>query len=821
MNVRKLFGSGKYLLFFVIPVLFTIAGVYVKSQFTHYDLSSVDPEMAYLYNGLMITQGWICHFVDHPGIPLQYISAGVILVVNLFRDLSIEEDVIKNPNLYIHAITYTIIIIQSLLLLFVGIFSARLFKNIFAGLLIQLTPFISVYYLGLAGRLLPEYFSLTAIILLFLLISKYVHDIENGIIRKKWFYPLGFALILGFAISIKITLATIGIIPFIVIKGYRNKLLYILFSVLSTVFFLIPAINRWNYFSGWVSGLFIHSGQYGQGDANIVDVNLYKENIISINENFHYLIYLVGAFIILGLLYLIPKLKLKVKNDPLYYSFVCFTLVSFVSILIIAKQLKLCYIQPYVLMLVPTLFLSLLILQRNDVLKKIIFPVAFFILLLFSFWETLPAFACIQSNSTDRQYTQEIINEKYRDLPIAAVSNYYGSPYFEYSVHYGGAYSPKKRRQDLLPVILKISPDFYSYHSWNKRFNYWDGSSYSLTQLVNNYDSLYLYLGDQEMFNYYQDKLSGINKTVEFKKELLFSNYKTGEYLYKVVSTRNKDWSIKIDFDSIDSGGLFVDKDNQVKLWNNKSESNLHSLSGNYSSQTSVQNPFGFIGKLSDVELGEIYTFSAWKLKNGNINSSLVFEVQNMKKLYIMGSGVIEEKNGWQRIQIQLIINDNLYGEKVNFFTNHNNDSIPAFWDDVLIEKTLPNSFSASIKAVNKKYIGILSDENTTNLSADKDNAGSSEFFTFIEVDKNIYIIVNCDGKYWGEGNCNDGVLIANSDIIGEKEKFTVRIINGKYMSIKSSNGKFVSINNNGHLSANAERITKNEIFEIKYNYIY
>ncbi len=801
--------------------MFTIAGADVKNQLTHYDLNTVDAEMAYLYNGLMITQGWICHFVDHPGIPLQYISAGVILVVNMFRDLSIEEDVIKNPNLYLHAITYTIIFIQSLLLLIVGVFSSSLYKNIFAGLFIQLTPFISVYYLGMANRLMPEYFSLTAIILLFLFISKYVHDIENGIIRKKWFYPLVFALIFGFAISIKITLATIGIIPFLIIKGYKNKLLYALFSVLSAVFFLTPAINRWSYFSSWVSKLFIHSGQYGQGDANIVDVSLYKENIISINDNFPFLIYLGGALIILGFVYFIPKLKLKVKNDLLYYSFVSFTLVSAISILIIAKQLNLCYIQPYILMLVPALLLFLLILQRNNVLKRVVFPVVFFIFLLFSFWETLPAFDCVQSNSIDRQYSQKIINEKYRDLPIAAVSNYYGSPYFEYSVHYGGAYSRKKRRQDLLPVILKISPDFYSYHSWNRRFNYWDESSYSLTQLVNKFDSLYLYLGDLEMFNYYQDRLSGINKSVEFKKDLLFSNDKSGEYLYKVINTKIKDWSIKIDFDSIDSEGLFVVKDFHVKLWNNKSESNLHSLSGNYSSQTSVQNPIGFIGKLSDVELGETYTFSAWKLKNGNTNSSLVFEVKNMNKLYKTGSEIIEEKNGWERIQIQLIINDNLYGENVSFFTSQNNDTIPAFWDDALIEKTSPNSFSSAIKSLNNKYIGIISSENTSNLFADKDNAGSCEFFTFIEVDKNIFIIVDCDGKYWGADNSNDGVLIANSDIIGAREKFTVRIINGKYMSIKSSNGKFVSLNNNGLLSANADKIRRNEIFEIKFNYIY
>ena len=99
-NMKLLNLNKLYLLCLVIlPLCFFFAGANVKNQITHYDLNSVDAEMAYLYNGLMITQGWICHFVDHPGIPLQYISAGVICVVNIFRKMGRIISNLKNRSI--------------------------------------------------------------------------------------------------------------------------------------------------------------------------------------------------------------------------------------------------------------------------------------------------------------------------------------------------------------------------------------------------------------------------------------------------------------------------------------------------------------------------------------------------------------------------------------------------------------------------------------------------------------------------------------------------------------------------------------------------
>ncbi len=811
-----------YIILLFLPILFVLICINYKTQISHYSLNHVDPEMAYLYNALAITNGHICNFVDHPGIPIQYISAIVISTVNLFKEGSLDENIIKNPDFYLHSISITFIFLNAVLLFMLGLFTYKYFKNLLNALFIQLTPFFSIVFLEISNRILPEFFSFIIVSLFFIFVLYFIKSYENNDESKLKKSSLFFALISAFAISVKITLAPFILIPLILLKNIREKIKFIFYLFLSLLFFLFPVFNRFDYFFSWIKKLLVNSGQYGQGNNDFVDKDLFIYNINSIIDSYPLF---VATFIILLIgiiIYFIPAFNLRQKNDKWFQSYISFILILVISVLILSKQLKFYYLSHAFLITIPSLFILILILKRNPIFNKTFHYSAFILLSFFIFYTNIiPSFAKFESDSIDRQQSKKNIIKiiSANKLPTIEVSHYYGSPFYGYSARYGEIYSSNKQREDIIPILKKLLPDYYSFHAWNNKFNYWNDLSYTLPQLINKYSNAYLYLGDNEKNTFVNDLSLGVNRKHEYKRDLLFSNDKTGEKLFKISKIKEfeKHWILFSNMENLTDNKEYFIFDNDVYLWGGQFQNSLNSLSGKYSCELSKTNNYGLICFLTDVEEGDIYKVSVWKKKNGNNNSNLYIENKN-KYTVIKTGKVVEEINGWEKIQIDIIVNEEIADEDLKIYCFQNNDDINSYWDDFSIEKKQEKVLLTNLKSTNGNYFSIFYEQGSGKpiLTANKKEASTWEKFSIVINNNGTVGIVSYENKYLTINFESKNIIEASSDLILQNEVFYLEKFKNNIFAIKAINGKYLSVDKKTNLIfANSDNIGECEKFEI------
>ena len=682
--------SLRIFILIIIPVVFLLAAFHQKKGLFNYSLVAVDPEMAYLYNSLTIAHGHYTHFVDHPGIPLQYIGAGVIGVVSIFRvKKSITQDVITNPDFYIHSINIFVIILLFLSLILLGYHVHRFSKSIYLGLLVQLTPFISYSYLSITNRLLPELLSLIVIAGLFIVFILYSKKDPNERKRTRKYIFL-MALFISIGISSKITLMPLLLIPYIVLSKLKEKIQFLIFFLVSATFFLIPALNRGNHFFSWIKDLFIHSGQYGKGDANIVELSLYKNNLLEIWHNDLLYVMLIISLIIGIIVYQIPKIQIKRKNDVLYRVLISFVLSSIIITMVIAKQLKLYYLSPALLLIVPGIVSFLFILSRK-VSKKYLYPSAFgflFIAMLFANTEKV-----IQNdtniNENNRIETLQYVEKNLVNVPIINVPNYYGSPFKGYTGYYGIAYSGKKNKEEVIPELDKVFPNYFTYHDWNGKFNYWLDSGYTLHRLMNNYDSLFIYLGDEKMRQQVWFNLIGLNQKMDYRAINIYENKNSGEEIYKLYKTKDTSnvWKIVCDAEGVNSNDNYLSDAVGIEMEGGVSKSLDHSLSGKSCSKLDQTHPYSFGTKMINVKKRQHFIISVWKYNNDNQNAVIVFEPTEKKEFYKTSSTVVEERDNWKKITMDIIIPDEMEGNDIKIYCWCGEGNITTYMDDFSIER--------------------------------------------------------------------------------------------------------------------------------------
>jgi hypothetical protein len=123
----------------VVPLLFLVIGL--RFDRTKY---GTDPESAYLMNGLNIAMGESVGHFDNPGTTVQIYSAAVISVTHFLRfsDNDLQTDVLLNSEYYIEVLRKGFIVLNVCVLFVLGLVAFSLLGNIWAGLLLQVAPFL-------------------------------------------------------------------------------------------------------------------------------------------------------------------------------------------------------------------------------------------------------------------------------------------------------------------------------------------------------------------------------------------------------------------------------------------------------------------------------------------------------------------------------------------------------------------------------------------------------------------------------------------------------------------------------------------------------
>ncbi|HKJ41024.1 MAG TPA: hypothetical protein VKA27_02975, partial [Sunxiuqinia sp.] len=272
----------KSVLLFGFPLFYLLIANYFRSLLSAISLRSVDPEYIYFISGLGIAEG---HFkighIDNPGTPLQYLVAIVFRIVHLFRNGSAPflDDVFLNPNLYLSVVNLFITGLIAFSMLITGRYVYRKTGSILYALLVQTVPFLPVIWYDIIGRITPELLFPIPLFVISVLMIKYLFEDQHDF-KLSDIVLLGF--IFAFGLSIKLTFVSLWLIPFILIKNWKKKFQFVGFGFLFFLLIAIPVTLQLRTFWNWVEALFLHSGTYGGGKENIVNLAAFKTHLIQL-----------------------------------------------------------------------------------------------------------------------------------------------------------------------------------------------------------------------------------------------------------------------------------------------------------------------------------------------------------------------------------------------------------------------------------------------------------------------------------------------------------------------------------------------------------
>ncbi|MEI6694481.1 MAG: hypothetical protein WCO13_00325 [Bacteroidota bacterium] len=668
----------------------------MKRVIQDYSMFSVDPDYCYLFNGLNLAHHNFPWHIDHPGTPLQLISAIVIRLVHLIRNDTLDMDLFKNPELYINAINYTIIYLQAIVLFFTGLIVFRFTKDLFTALFIQISP-LAAFSLMIQNRIIVEQMELIASLLLISAVFWYLYT--QKIEQYRYYftkYVVVFSIIIGFGIANKILFIPLFFIPFILLPNLKQKLSFTVLSVISFSIFAFPIFYRWREFYYWIKKLFIYSGQYGGGAKNIVDKHVFMSNIAEVFHSGFLFPIVVVISLVACIVYQIPRIKIRFRNPLLYKALLGCTLATLMLIVITCKQYKYVYLVPVLLLMVFELYLILAIFMHDIVVlsKKYIKLTALllFCMAIYGF-DLHKIHPYSQSNIEWHQRFLESKTEilrSFNNKPKLMIADYYGAPYPEYALYFGTAWSGEKMRGYYANALYKLYPDSYIYQNWDRLFYSWGNTSFSFYELLRKYPLFYLFSGDQNMENSLSSKLHGLNRSYDTQYKVVYKNEKTNECIYEVkldTAKARQNYTFSCDAETIDTiSGNFTNALKQ-SFDNGKFQSRDHAFSGKHSLKLTNKNPYGFTCYISEVNENETYTISVWVYNNKNNNANLVISAKEVDVLYTSQCKPMCNSKDWYKLEINVKIPEKMNSKDLKIYCWNKDKSLPAYFDDLEIIK--------------------------------------------------------------------------------------------------------------------------------------
>ncbi|HPT32865.1 MAG TPA: hypothetical protein PLW67_13535, partial [Prolixibacteraceae bacterium] len=293
-----------YWLLAIIPASYILLGLYFNQLIGIFSLRNMDPEYIYFLSGLGIANGHfhLGHF-DNPGTPLQVIIGLTYRMVYWIRpaDLPFMDDVFLHSDLYLNIANHVVLLLTSAALYAGGVAMLKSSGKTAFALLLQTIPFYSEITYDIIGRLVPELLMPLPGLLLSLVMIKMVTGEEKQITGKN---ILLLAAITAFGLSIKMSWLPLAVIPLFIIPGWKLKLRYILLTFTAFLIFALPATLEYKNFYLWIKGLFLHSGNYGSGDANFLDPDLFLRNFKTIIQTTPSLFYCLALLSLSAIIYL-------------------------------------------------------------------------------------------------------------------------------------------------------------------------------------------------------------------------------------------------------------------------------------------------------------------------------------------------------------------------------------------------------------------------------------------------------------------------------------------------------------------------------------
>ena len=533
LSLSNFVDKKKWFLLLIVPLSYFFLGSYIHQIIGIYSLRSVDPEYIYFMSGLSIANGKLMlGHIDNPGTPLQYLTALVFRAVYLFRShqISFNEDVFSNADMYLRVLNIVLTAVVSIFVFYAGKLTYKITHSISFSILLQFSPFFTTIIFGNIGRISPENLLPIPVMLLSILLLKTIYNEEESN-RKN---ILLFGLISAFGLSIKLTYFPLCIIPIMVIKVTKNKIIYLASTLVSFFVIAIPVTLQINVFWSWIKGLLFHSGHYGKGENNIV-------NWKTVIPNFKYLFHENPFFFYIVLLLLIILLasflfnKQTSRHHLIQRISIAVLCAIGLHVAIVCKQFEYRYFIPALMLLPLSVFLIIeLLLPLHFPLSKYKIPqLAISLFLIIYINKQIPVIQTL-SYDLDQDKLRKAPTWNYmqtldKNVVKFLVPNYYWAPSPEYGLLFGYCWSGEQHAY-FKPVLAKLFPNTYIYFSWDKTLNYWN----NLPEIEKMNNPVFIYFENENL----KDTFFSDTKAYFPEKYNLirtFFNEQTNESVYRLV----------------------------------------------------------------------------------------------------------------------------------------------------------------------------------------------------------------------------------------------------------------------------------------------
>jgi hypothetical protein len=450
----------KNLILLIIPV--TILLIINTNNKTEFWKGKYDPEYCYLLNGLnLANQFGNIGLYEHPGTTVHVLSAIIIKTTHAFRKTNndLSTDVLLFPEYYLRVIAWTFTIINCLLIFFSGLMVFKLTNELSYGLLFQSISFLSTSVYHAFYRVSPEPVLFGAVILFMLVfLSKYYFNRSFTVIKIKYsisrkfdldVYVLVSGLIMGFCLATKINSVPLILLPLLFISGLKNKVVFLMITLISFIVFTIPIARHYISFLVWIKDLFFHSGYYGRGNEEIINLKLVSGNILTFIKYEPIILFSM----VMSLVFIVKQFIQK-KYDVHFKILTGLFFVQILDLLMVLKHFRLHYFIP----IIPTIAVSLFIILQITALSKIhktLLIVSFIVIIL-----------VINLNS------KNYISTVYHPVNQTACINVYA--YSCNSPIYALAFGDGRANKMNAPLLEKLYGKQYFYHLWTKEFSDWN-----------------------------------------------------------------------------------------------------------------------------------------------------------------------------------------------------------------------------------------------------------------------------------------------------------------------------------------------------------
>lgn len=488
----------KLALLLVFPSLLLFFTLKLDNSSSSFSQRSYDPEYLYLISGLTLGSGKLnVGHIDNPGTPIQIIIAISTRIQHLLDGESdYITDACSKPGQYIQTASYVFLSIIVLLLAISGFLIYKKTKQLVIALFIQTAPFLYKHIMVDFTRLTPD--SLMIIpVLIFTIYSIYYIQKQGRITQKE---IIGFSIISGLGLAFKLNFISFWIIPIVLFKGWKNKIIYLLSSIAAFLVFGFPVLFNLNFLWKWIISLFMHSGSYGMGEANIVEWPVFFKNLSILFKNYWFL-YITIILSIINLIVLSRKKKTNTHNyicRMLLGAVICVLFHTF----LVSKHFAYRYMYNVLYSTPLILFLNFELLTKEFSLKKsgllYLAGISFSIYFINGYNNHLNNMVVWKKDVAEKKLNEHrIIKEIVKDEPFVIIPIKYNLMFEERGVIFGCAFAGGHKEM-FQEKLVKMKPDLYLSEPTSNKFWHWMEQT-SPEELQKRYNEFYLFVGKDKM----------------------------------------------------------------------------------------------------------------------------------------------------------------------------------------------------------------------------------------------------------------------------------------------------------------------------------